>query len=75
MGKRFAEHPKFDLSEINKNVLKKWDEDQVFAKSVTEREGCPLSCFSKDLLRPTVCRAYTMYWHAQSRIPSVAIKP
>ena len=45
MGKRFAEHPKFDLSEINKNVLKKWDEDQVFAKSVTEREGCPSFVF------------------------------
>ena len=26
MGKKFAEHGKFDLSEINKEVLKKWDE-------------------------------------------------
>ena len=41
MGKKFAEYSKFDLSEVNKEVLKKWDENQVFAKSMTEREGCP----------------------------------
>ena len=45
MGKKFAEHGKFDLSEINKEVLKKWDEDQVFARSMTEREGCPSFVF------------------------------
>ena len=26
MGKKFAEYSKFDLSEVNKEVLKKWDE-------------------------------------------------
>ena len=45
MGKKFAEYRKFDLSEINKEILKKWDEDQVFAKSMTEREGCPSFVF------------------------------
>ena len=35
MGKKFAEYSKFDLSEVNKEVLKKWDENQVFAKSMT----------------------------------------
>lgn len=30
MGKKFAEYSKFDLSEVNKEVLKKWDENQVF---------------------------------------------
>ena len=45
MGKKFAEYSKFDLSEINKEVLKKWDENQVFAKSMTEREGCPSFVF------------------------------
>ncbi len=44
MGK-FAEHSKFNLSDINKEVLKKWDENQVFAKSMTEREGCPSFVF------------------------------
>jgi hypothetical protein len=30
--------------------LKKWDENQVFAKSMTERDGCPCSCFSRTAL-------------------------
>ena len=45
MGKKFAEYQKFNLSEINKEVLKKWDENDVFAKSMTEREGCPSFVF------------------------------
>lgn len=45
MSKRFAEHSQFDLSEVNKEVLKKWDENSVFAKSMTEREGCPSFVF------------------------------
>ena len=45
MGKKFAEYSMFDLSEVNKEVLKKWDENQVFAKSMTEREGCPSFVF------------------------------
>lgn len=45
MSKKFAEYSQFDLSEVNKEVLKKWDENQVFAKSMTEREGCPSFVF------------------------------
>ena len=45
MGKKFAEYSKFDLSEVNKEVLKKWDENQVFDKSMTESEGCPSFVF------------------------------
>ena len=45
MGKKFAEYSQFDLSKVNAEVLKKWDENQVFAKSMTEREGCPSFVF------------------------------
>ena len=45
MGKRFTEYSQFDLSQVNKDVLKKWDENQVFAKSMTERDGCPSFVF------------------------------
>ena len=45
MSKKFAEYSQFDLSKVNKDVLKKWDENQVFAKSMTEREGCPSFVF------------------------------
>ena len=45
MGKKFAEYSQFDLSKVNAEVLKKWDENQVFVKSMTEREGCPSFVF------------------------------
>ena len=45
MSKKFAEYSQFDLSKVNKDVLKKWDENKVFAKSMTEREGCPSFVF------------------------------
>ena len=45
MGKRFAEYGQLDLSQVNKDVLKEWDENDVFSKSMTEREGCPSFVF------------------------------
>ncbi|NDW12919.1 isoleucine--tRNA ligase [Bacteroides sp. 214] len=45
MSKKFAEYSQFDLSQVNKEVLKKWDENSVFAKSMTEREGYPSFVF------------------------------
>ena len=45
MDKKFAEHNGLNLSEVNKEVLKKWDEADVFHKSMTEREGCPSFVF------------------------------
>ncbi len=45
MGKKFAERNQLDLSQVNKEVLKEWDENDVFGKSMTEREGCPSFVF------------------------------
>lgn len=45
MSKRFAEHSGLNLSRVNKEVLKRWDENEVFAKSMTEREGRPSFVF------------------------------
>ncbi len=45
MSKKFAEHSQLNLSQVNKDVLKKWDENDVFAKSMTEREGSPSFVF------------------------------
>ena len=39
--KKFVERPKLDLSAVNQEVLKKWNEEDVFHKSITEREGFP----------------------------------
>ena len=40
MGKRFTEYSQFDLSQVNKDVLKKWEATKVLDKSMTERDGC-----------------------------------
>jgi isoleucyl-tRNA synthetase len=45
MSKKFAEYSSFNLSEINKEVLKKWDEQDVFHKSLETREGHPAFIF------------------------------
>ena len=45
MDKKFAEYGMLNLSEVNREVLEKWDEQDVFAKSMTEREGCPSFVF------------------------------
>ena len=45
MDKKFTEYSHFDLSAINKEVLKKWDAEQVFHKSVEIREGAPSFVF------------------------------
>lgn len=45
MAKKFAEYSKFDLSEINKEVLKQWDEKDLFHKSISIREGAPSFVF------------------------------
>ena len=45
MSKKFTEYSQLSLSDVNKEVLKKWDENDVFSKSMTEREGCPSFVF------------------------------
>ena len=39
MGKRFPEYKGLDLSKINKDILKVWDENGTFKKSVRQRNG------------------------------------
>ncbi len=45
MSKKFTEYGQLNLSDVNKEVLKAWDEKDVFSKSMTEREGCPSFVF------------------------------
>ena len=45
MSKRFANRSQLNLSQVNKEVLQQWDDEDVFHKSVTEREGCPSFVF------------------------------
>jgi isoleucyl-tRNA synthetase len=39
MSNKFQEYKQLDLSQVNKEVLKRWEEDDTFHKSISTREG------------------------------------
>ena len=45
MSKKFTEYSKFDLSNINKEVLKQWKDGDIFHKSLETRKGHPSFVF------------------------------
>jgi isoleucyl-tRNA synthetase len=45
MNRKFAEYSKFDLSDVNKKMLKKWQDGDFFRKSLEIREGAPSFVF------------------------------
>ena len=40
MAKRFAEHNGLNLTKTNNDVLAEWEKNDIFHKSIDEREGC-----------------------------------
>ena len=45
MGKKFTEHKGLNLVETNNAVLAEWEKNDIFHKSITEKEGCPQFIF------------------------------
>ena len=45
MTKKFAEHSGLDLTKVNNEILEMWNKDDIFHKSIDEREGCPQFVF------------------------------
>ena len=45
MAKKFTEHNGLDLTKTNDEVLAKWERNDIFHKSIDEREGCPQFIF------------------------------
>ncbi len=45
MSNKFQVYKQLDLSQINKDVLKRWEDDDTFHKSITTREGHPTFVF------------------------------
>lgn len=41
MSKKFNEQSKLDLFNVNEEVLAEWDKQDLFHRSMSEREGCP----------------------------------
>ena len=42
---KFTERKGLDLYQVNEDVLKEWDQQDLFHKSMSEREGCPSFVF------------------------------
>ena len=45
MAKRFKEYAGLDLHKVNESVLGKWAAEDVFNRTMSEREGCPSFVF------------------------------
>ncbi|WP_417126761.1 isoleucine--tRNA ligase [Prevotella pectinovora] len=45
MTKKFAEHSGLDLTKVNNEILEMWNKNDIFHKSIDEREGCPQFVF------------------------------
>src|SRR3989339_347483 len=45
MSRKFPEYKQLDLSQVNKEVLKEWMDDDTFHKSMTTRQGNPSFVF------------------------------
>ena len=56
MAKKFAEHNGLNLTQTNNDVLAAWEKNDIFHKSIDEREGCPQFIFFEG---PPSCLLYT----------------
>ena len=45
MSKQFSEYNRFNLSDINKEILEKWDKENIFQQSLDMRAGAPSFVF------------------------------
>lgn len=45
MSSKFPEYKQFDLSQINKDILARWDKNDTFHKSMSTRQGKPTFVF------------------------------
>ena len=45
MAKKFAEHDGLHLTRTNQEVLAEWEKNDIFHKTIDEREGCPQFIF------------------------------
>jgi isoleucyl-tRNA synthetase len=64
MGKKFTEYTNFNLSEINKEMMKEWNDKNIFHKSIAIREGSPSFVFYEG---PPSANGMPGIHHAMSR--------
>lgn len=74
MAKKFAEHDGLNLHATNQQVLEQWNAEDVFHKSISEREGCPQFVFFEGPPQQTGTLAFTMCWPVPSKTLSIATR-
>lgn len=75
MTKHYKEvKAKADFVEIEKEVLKFWDEDKTFEKSVHNRDGAAEFVFTTVLRLPTVRRTTDILWFLTLKMLSPVIR-
>ncbi|MCF0182712.1 MAG: class I tRNA ligase family protein, partial [Bacteroidaceae bacterium] len=83
MSNKFTERTRLNLSEVGKEVLEQWDRQDLFHRSMSEREGCPSFIFFEGppsanghpgihhvlarSIKDTFCRFKTMQGHLVRR--------
>lgn len=75
MSNRFPEYNQLSLSDVNKMMLKEWDEKNIFGKSLEMRQGHPRFVFYEGPLPQMACRGSIMLLPVPSRISSVVTRP
>lgn len=60
MSNKFPEYKGLDLSSINKEVLKRWEENDTFEQSLKAREGQPSFIFYEGPPSANGIPAFTM---------------
>ena len=61
---KFTERTKLNLANVNKEVLEQWNAEDMFHKSIDEREGCPQFIFFEG---PPSANGYPGIHHVMGR--------
>ena len=75
MAKKFAEHNGLNLTQTNNDVLAAWEKNDIFHKSIDEREGCPQFIFFEGPPSANGHPGIHMCWPVVSRIHSIDTRP
>ena len=75
MSTKFETYKGLNLPKIGEDILKFWEDEKVFEKSITSRDGKTPYVFLKDRHRLTVCPGCIMFWHVPLKTFFLVIKP
>ena len=68
MSKKFPENNSLDLAEINREMLREWDEKDIFKRSLEARKGSTPFVFYEGPPSANGMRVYITLLHVQLKI-------